>query len=235
MRVALTVAIGLIGCSLCQAQAPINIADNITIPGGGKETFTFQRPDVPEGQMAVLHFRGRLQSERQGGHTPGVRVHLNDTELDDRRLVNKLRELQWGAGQVASWWGRGFRLMYSPDFEGNDQPGNAYYIWGGQAYDFDLDITDLLVAGENALRLAHVQPAPDFRPAVIADLRVEVRPAVEGHGTEAGPPTGPLPFIAPGKPATGWSVTGTPGGGVLVTVAGKQFAFDSAYSHERGG
>ncbi|HUS80663.1 MAG TPA: hypothetical protein VM283_05295, partial [Armatimonadota bacterium] len=235
MRLILIVVLGLASVWACSAQAPLTIAEEVTLPGGGEQSFTFDRPTVPEGQMAVVHFRGRLQSERQGGHTPGVRVYLNGTELDDRRLVNKPRELQWGAGRIASWWGRGFRLMYSPDLEGNNREDNPYYIYGGQAYTFDLDVTDLLAAGENTLRLAHVQPAADFTPAIIVDLRIEVREAVEGHGIEAGPPTGPLPFIAPAKPASGYAVSSTPGGGVLVTVAGQQFRLDSSFTHERGG
>lgn len=215
----------------------VEIADEVTIPGGGSQEFTFTAPEVPEGQIAVLHFLGRLANERQAGHSPGVRVFVNGTELDGKALVNKPADLEWGGGRVTPWWSRGFRLMYSPDFEGNDRPDNPYYISSGQAYIFDLDLSGLLQPGENTLRLAHAQADANFpRAAIIADLRVTVQAPPEGETVDPGPPTGPLPFIAPeADHRVDFTATCTPGGGVSVTVGGQTWAFDSEFSHERGG
>lgn len=234
------VHIVLLAITLCAGAGlaqVIEIADEVTIPAGGSQEFTFTAPEIPEGQIAVLHFRGRLENERQAGHAPGVRVFVNGAELDGRALVNKPRGLEWGGGRLSPWWSRGFRLMYSPDFEGNNQPDNPYYISSGQAYTFDLDLTGVLRPGENTLRLAHAQANPDFpRAAIIADLRVVVQAPPEGAAAQAGPPTGPLPFIAPAtEHRVEFTAECAPGGGVTITVGGQTWAFDSEFSHERGG
>ncbi|MGQ9731389.1 MAG: hypothetical protein ACUVX8_08955 [Candidatus Zipacnadales bacterium] len=235
MRTVIIATLILTCAGLCRAQESVIIADEITIPGGGEQVFTFQRPLVPDGKAAVIHFRGRLQHDSYGGHAPGVRVFVNDAELDGSRLVNKPQELQWGAGKIVRWWSRGFRLMYSVDFEGNNREDNPYYVHGGQAYTFDLDITDLLAEGENTLKLAHVQRDPGFRPAIIADLSLRVVDAAEADVEPAGPPTGPLPFIAPeSEHAVEYTVMCTPLGGVLLTLGGEQWQVESAFSDEVG-
>lgn len=235
MRLLFPIALLLTCLPLAQAQEPVVIADTVTIPGGGEQVFTFARPEVPEGKAAIIHFRARLQHESYAGHTAALRVFVNGTELDASRLTNKPPELQWGGGRIASWWSRGFRLMYSPDFEGNDRPDNPYYIEGGQAYTFDLDITDLLVEGENTLKLAHAQADPGFRAALVNELWVRVVDAAEAGMEPAGPPTGPLPFIAPeSKHAVDYTVQCTPGGGILVEVGGQQWQIASAFSDEAG-
>ncbi|MGD9497373.1 MAG: hypothetical protein AB7Y46_13825, partial [Armatimonadota bacterium] len=220
---------------VCPAQT-MKLVDEVTLPGGGSQEFTFTAPQVPEGKIPVLHFLGRLENERYAGHSPGIRVYLNGAELDGQALVNKPADLEWGGGRIAPWWSRGFRLMYSPDFEGNDEPDNPYYISSGQAYAFDLDLSGVLQPGENTLRLTHAQAAADFRAAIIADLRIVVREAPETAVIETGPPRGPLPFIAPETDhRVDFTATCTPGGGVSITVGGQTWAFDSEFSHERGG
>ncbi len=235
MTIAVAFIIALTGMPAL-AQQTIELADEVMLPGGGAETLTFQAPEVPEGQIAVVHFRGRLvRDEGVAGHAPGVRVYVNDREVAGDRIVNKPLELWWGAGRVAPWWSGGFRLMYAPDFEANNDPESAYYVHGGRAYTFDLNITDLLVAGENALRLEHGQRAEDFRPAQIVDLRIAVQEPPETEAGRVGPPTGPLPFIAPDQDhREDYQATCTPAGGITVTVGGRQYAFDSEFSHERG-
>ncbi len=236
MRLALTVVFGLTSVCVCFAQDQIiGISDELTIPGGGEETFTITAPATPEGKIAVIHFRARMDHETQSGHSPGVRLWLGDAELKGDRLVNKLDEMQWGAGKISPWWGLGFRLMYSCDFEGNNRPDNKYYIPSGQAYTFDLDVTDLLVEGENTLTLAHAQTDPAFpRPTVVADLRLQFQEPGEG-AIDPGPPTGPLPFIAPeANHGVEYAVRCTPLGGIILTVGGREWQVRSAFSDERG-
>ncbi len=235
MRTLMSLLIAAVCAQICVAQT-IELVDEVVLPGGGERTFTFTAPEVPDGKIAVVHFRGRLQNERQAGHTAGVRVYVNGRELHGDRIVNKPQELEWG-GNVALWWSGGFRLMYSPDFEGNNQPDNPYYISTGQAYTFDLDITDLLQPGENTLRLTHAQRNPDFpREAIIVDLRVQVIEPAAGEQVQVGPPTGPLPFIAPEVDHhVDYQVNCTPGGGLAVTVGGRTYGITSEFSHERGG
>ena len=221
---------------VCAAQT-IDLADEVAIPPAGEVTYTLDAPRVPEGQIAVVHFRGRLENERQAGHTGALFVYLNDRELSGASIVNKPQELEWGGGSISLWWSAGFRLMYSPDFVGNDQPDNRYYISSGQAYAFDLDITGLLQPGENTLRLVHAIRDPNFpRAVILADLRVQVQPPPAAGPGRAEAPTGPLPFIAPeADHREDYQATCTPGGGIAVTIAGRSYAVDSGFSHERGG
>ena len=219
------------------AQDALELAEDVMLPGGGQETFTFDAPEVPDGRIAVLAFRGRMvRDEGTAGHTPGVQVFLNGTELTGKRLVNKSEDFTWGAGRVGSWWSRGFRLMYAPDFEANNDPANSYYVHGGNAYSFELNVDDLLQPGENTVTLKHAQADEDFRPAQIVDLRIVTREPDEEAAVEAGPPTGPLPFIAPeADHDEDFGVQCMRGGGIIVTVGGRDYAFDSGFSHERGG
>jgi len=236
MRTLITL-LTIIACAhICAAQT-IDLADEVAIPAAGEATYTFAAPEVPEGEIAVVHFRGRLENERQAGHTGALFVYLNDRELSGDSIVNKPQELEWGAGTITLWWSAGFRLMYSPDFVGNDQPDNRYYISSGQAYAFDLDITGLLQPGENTLRLAHAIHDPGFpRAVILADLRVQVQAPPAGQEAQAGPPTGPLPFIAPeADHREGYQANCAPGGGITVTVGGRTYALESGFSHERGG
>jgi hypothetical protein len=236
MRLSFSLALALLTVGACLAQEPITITDELAIPGGGEETFTFAAPATPEGKIAVIHFRARMENEKQAGHSPAIRLWLGDRELAGDRLVNKPHEMEWGAGKISPWWAHGFRLMYSPDFEGNNQEGNQYYIAGGQAYTFDLDVTDLLVAGENTLKLAHAQLDPAFpRATIVADLRLQFQEPGAGAAFEIGPPTGPLPFIAPeADHAVEYTVRCTPLGGIMLTVGGREWLIDSAFSDEAG-
>ncbi len=236
MRTMTVICLIVLATGVAAAQEPVQIADEITLPGGGAETLTFEAPATPEGKIAVLHFRGRLVTEKYAGHCPGVRIEVNGREVDGTRLVNKPDELEWGLGKIAPWWSGGFRLMYSPDFEGNNQEGNAYYVRGGQAYTFDLDVTDLLKAGENELLLRHARPEKDWRQTLIVELRLEFKEPAEVGVVEVGPPTGELPFIAPEKDhKVDYDLRLSEGGGIVVTVGGREYAIDSAFSHERGG
>ena len=219
---------------ICAAQT-IELADEVAIPPAGDVSYSFDAPEVPAGQIAALHFRGRLEYERQAGHTGALLVYLNGQELSGSSIVNKSQELESASGEVSLWWSGGFRLMYSPDFVGNDRPGNPYYVRTGQAYDFDLDLTGLPQPGENTLRLVHAIGQPDFPHAIIlAELSVRVQepPAT----TRAPAPTGPLPFIAPEVDhREDYQANCLPGGGITVTIAGRSCAIDSGFSHERGG
>lgn len=230
--------IALLTITICAATGlaqVVQIADEVTIAGGGSQEFSFTAPQVPEDQIPVLHFRGRLQYERQAGHTGALLVYLNGRELSASSIVNKPQELESASGEVSLWWSGGFRLMYSPDFVGNDQAGNPYYVRSGQAYAFDLDLSGVLQPGENTLRLAHAQTDPDFPHAVIlADLSVRAQEPPAATRTPAA--AGPLPFIAPETDhREHYQATGAPGGGIAVTIGGRTFAVESGFSHERGG
>ncbi len=236
-RFATIAALLLLTLGVCSAQEQIIvISDELSIPGAGEQTFTVTAPEIPAGKLAVIHFRARMDNEAQAGHSPGVRVWLGDIELKGDRLVNKADQMQWGAGKISPWWGLGFRLMYSPDFEGNNQPTNKYYIPSGQAYTFDLDVSDLLVAGENTLKLAHAQLDPAFpRATIVAELSLRFQEPGEGTAIDPGPPTGPLPFIAPDDThAVEYTASCTPLGGIIVNVGGREWQVRSAFSDESG-
>jgi len=236
MRTMTVICLIVLATGIAIAQEAVQIADEMTLPGGGSETLSFEAPPTPEGKIALLHFRGRLITEKYAGHCPGVRVEVNGHELDGTRLVNKPDELEWGLGKIAPWWSGGFRLMYSPDFEGNNQEDNPYYVRGGQAYTFDLDVTDLLKVGENELLLRHAQREKDWRQTLIVDLRLEFKEPAEVGVVEVGPPTGELPFIAPEMAhRADYDLRLSEGGGIVVTVGGREHAIHSAFSHERGG
>ena len=88
----------------------------------------------------------------------GVQVFVNDTELTEAPRQQG-RGFQLGRRTRQYWWSRGFRLMYAPDFEANNNPADSYYIHGGGPT-FGLNITDPR-SRATTLRLKHAQTDAD--------------------------------------------------------------------------
>ena len=157
----LLVALAVVSPAVAQAPAPIRIADEFVLTWSRTQTFPVVIPAVPEGYRVLVHVLARLHAEALSGSTQMLQLRFNGTLLDRPRLANKSDELQVASGSVMHWFGASsMRLLYSPDFTQGDGPGDdAYNVVTGKAYEFDLDVTDLVKPGDNSVAATHIWQA----------------------------------------------------------------------------
>ncbi len=236
----LPVVLAVVSPAMAQAPAPIKIVDEFVLTWSKTQTFPVVIPTVPEGYRALVHFLGRLQAPTLSGSTHMLQMRFNGTVLDRRHLADKSDELQAASGSAMHWFGaHSLRLLYSPDFVQGDGPGDSTYnIVTGKAYEFELDVTDLVKPGDNTLAATHIWGS-QINDIILKDLAIVFRQpdelyAAPGQTPQA--PTGPLPRIEPREvvPATFTATLGEGGGITLQTAAGT-FRVDSDFTYPNAG
>ena len=194
------------------------------------QTWQFAAPAQP-GRQVVLSFRVRIDAPTTVGSTNMLAISLNGqtvglkTPRRQMRLLNKSNKFAWSDPPSLDWFipPTQWRLAYAPDFDVLTKL--PYY--GAAAYEFALDVSDLVKPGENALTFTQTGNKDIARNAhsdltlVFRDLKLEVRP---GPGVLPGEPPRPprfRPFDCGAKRAAALRVTD--GNGRLFAVrSGKQ-------------
>ncbi len=196
------------------------------------EALTITAPPTPEGKLAVLFLKARLESERVAGHTPALRVFLNGQPLAGERLLEKPARVLSRNGTVYSMYaGERLTTYYAPDFEKADR--DTYYglMEGVKACEFQLDVTDLLREGENALILEHAATSTVDRALVVGEGELVFRIPPPPPKPKAGPPTGPLEDCAPLQThETAFTHRVLENARIEVAVAGETFVVESRFS-----
>lgn len=239
MRVVLLSVLLATGAALAQGPAPIKIIDADSIPWKQRHEYKVNIPEVPAGYRVLLHFLGRIQNDAPAGSANMLRTVFNDKLLDRYRLANKDNELQMANGTMGHWFdGAAWRLLYSPDFTQCDGPSDNYYaILTGKAYEFELDITDLVKPGDNTLALQHNWEAP-FADVVLKDVSIVFRRPEELYtkpGVKPVAPTGPLPYIAPRAPKPlKLRAFLSPGGGITISAGQQIYQITSDLTYPGG-
>ena len=236
----LLVAPVVVGPALAQAPQPITIAEEFALKWDKTQTFPVVIPTVPEGYRVVVHFLARLHSPALSGSTHMLQMRFNGTLLARQRLANKSDELQVASGGAMHWFGgSSIRLLYSPDFLQGDGPGDdAYNVITGKAYEFELDVTDLVKPGDNALTATHIWKS-EWNDIILKDLSIVFRRpdelyAAPGQTPQA--PTGPLPRIAPRKVVpVPFTATLGEGGGITLRAPGGTYRVDSDFTYPNAG
>lgn len=225
---------------LGQAPEPIKVADQFVLTWNKTQTFPVAIPTPPEGYRVLVRFLGRLDAPTLSGSTPMLQMRLNGTVLGRERLANKSDELEAASGSSMHWFGGyGIRLMYSPDFVQGDGPGDSTYnIVTGKAYEFELDITDLVKPGENTLAATHIWGA-QINDVALKDLSIVFRKPNELYsapGQTPQAPTGQLPRIAPRKVApAAFSATLSQGGGIALKTPAGTYVIESDFTYPYAG
>jgi len=238
MRTALLTLL-LASAAFAQAPQPIIIAATDTIPFKQRHDYKVTIPEVPAGYRVLLHFLGRIENPRPAGSANMIRTVFNGTLLGRDRLANKDNDLQMANGTMGQWFdGSAWRLLYSPDFVQCDGPSDTFYaITTGHAYDFELDVTDLVKPGENAVGLQHAWET-QFADVVLKDVSIVFRKPEELYtkpGVKPVAPTGPLPFIAPKTPAPlKPRASLSPGGGIVITAGKQTYQIGSDFTYPGG-
>jgi hypothetical protein len=112
---------------------------------------------MPASGPIRLSFTGRINWSNTAGNSNVLEILVNGNPVT---LSNKLAPQAYlysnlgfsedyyddrgaGWGQPGFLWG----LFWSPDFSANNIPSNSYFVWHGDAYSYDLDITNLVNFG----------------------------------------------------------------------------------------
>jgi hypothetical protein len=165
-------------------------------PGEKKET-RFKGLTPPKEREAVLSLKARLNTPKPAGYTHSLRLTLNGTVLDAKRLMNRqLQEARRSGQMMSANVGETFNVPYAPDFDAPDKHDSYGLRSGAKLCRFDLRVTDVLREGENTLVIENKAQPEITRTLVVGEGRLEVRVPVKPKVRRAAP-TGPLPVAAP--------------------------------------
>ncbi|MEN6302916.1 MAG: hypothetical protein ABFD96_09345 [Armatimonadia bacterium] len=203
------------------------------------EKLQFVAPELG-GKQVVLAFRVRIDAPGTIGSTNLLRLDLNGTVVGlktprrQMRLLNKPSKFAWSDPPSLNWFvpPAQWRLAYAPDFEVLKE--KQYY--GAAAYEWVLDVTDLVKPGENELVFTHTGNPDIARNAksdltvVFRDLRLEVRP---GPGVLPGTPVVPdrnRPFVSGTRRSGDFRLDVDRTGALVITTGGHRYALSSEFS-----
>lgn len=174
--------------------------EGFEIPVGEKQEIAFPVPPWPEGVEPVLAFPARLDFSQPGGYTQAMKVKINGTPVMLKRLLNKEETEERADGSLSSTAGAGgdlFTIDYSSDFDATDShPTYALKRKDTRSSDFVFSASGLITVGTNTLVFENSIRSPLTNALVIGPGRIEFRPPIPSK-SEAGPPTGSIPTIAP--------------------------------------
>jgi len=185
---------------------------------------------IPADRDLVLALKARMQFNTPAGHTPALQVRVNGRVVTASRLVNKPQFGKANDGRIHPLAaGERFSTFYAPDFTSADS--SQYGIVGMKTSEFELRITDLLLAGTNELVLANAAQASVTQPMIVADGRLLIRAVASGTVAKAGPPAGPLPVFRPGcRHKVDYVLREVPDARLEISFNGEMFALESEFS-----
>ncbi|MCX7824874.1 MAG: hypothetical protein N2689_04890, partial [Verrucomicrobiae bacterium] len=212
----------------------VTVFEKAELKPGEKRTFKLVTAKPPVGKEAVLSLKARMDTPKVAGYTQALRLTLNGTPLDGRRLLNKPLEIKGKDGRTHRMVAVDrFTAYYAPDFVAADT--SAYAIAGVKTGEFELRVTDLLREGENHLVIENACSPNVTRSLVAANCRVSFTAPPPPPKPRAGPPKGPLALCAPAKkPKTAYRVRELPGAKLAVEIGGEKFAIESRFSTPAG-
>jgi Carbohydrate family 9 binding domain-like len=206
----------------------------VELKRGEKQTFKFTAARPPAGKEAVLALQARMDMPKVAGYTHALKLTLNGTTLDGKRLMNKPLETKGRDGRIHRLVAANcFTTYYAPDFTSADT--SSYAIPGIKTGDFELRISDLLREGENQLVLENACSPNVSRPLVVANGRVNFAAPPPPPKPKAGPPAGAIPVCAPAKETKGnYDLRELPDAKLVVGIGGEQFTIESRFSTPAG-
>jgi len=206
------------------------VFDKVELKPGKKQTFKFTAGKPPAGKEAVLALKARMDTPKVGGYTQALRLTLNGTSLDGKRLLNKPLEAKGTSGRIVRYTAADrFTTYYAPDFTSADNSG--YGVAGIKSCEFELRVGDLLREGENELLIENACSDKVTRSLTAADGKLLFTAPPPPPKPKAGPPTGPIPVCAPLKdPKTDYTLRELPEAKLAIEIAGEKFTIESRFS-----
>jgi hypothetical protein len=210
------------------------VFDDITLKPGEKQAFKFTAAKPPAGKDAVISLKARLDHPKVAGFNYALRMTLNGTPLDGKRLLNKPLKGKGADGRIHSLVsGETFATYFTPDFAAADK--SQYAIRDVKTGEFELRVTDLLREGENNLLVENRALPGATRTLIAAAGRLAFTAPPPPPKPKAGPPTGPLAVCAPvKKPKTNYDARELPDAKLAVEIVGEKFTIESRFSTPAG-
>ena len=212
------------------------IFKELNLKVGEKQGVKVVATKPPAGKEAVLSFKARLDTPKAAGLTQALKLTLNGSALDGTRFVDKPLRGAAASGRIHSLVaGERFVVFYAPDYTSADK--SPYGMEGVKSCEFKLRVTDLLREGENELIVANAADPRVKAPLVVAEGMLSIGEAavMRVAKPKAGPPAGPLPFIAPvSEPKVNYAVRELPELKLEIDGESGQFSVESEFSTPDG-
>lgn len=212
----------------------VGIFERAELKPRDKQTHAFTAPGTPPGKEAVIALRARLDTPKVGGYTQALRLTLNGTALDGKRLVNKPLEGKSEDGRLHRFAAaEHFSTYYAPDFTSADT--SRYGVRGVKTGEFELRVTDILADGENRLVIENACRDNVTRTLVAADCQLRFQTPPPPPKPKRGPPIGEIPICAPiPEPKTRYAMRELPDARLVVGINGEEFSIRSRFSVPSG-
>lgn len=201
----------VLGNTAGEGKMPVKSIDlpekSFTIIPGKEHSITFVKPEIPAGKQLVVRFRGRVdlknhRNYRCSGYAQkSVMVYCNGKALEAKRLRNRTAtSTRKNGGRWTFVMPSGMiTLPYAMDFDAADKHSSYGLIDCAEIHAFELDITDLVKAGNNVITFKTTGDPSGERTGYIFDqaqLRFIDPPKVK---VRRAAPKGKLPMISPKK------------------------------------
>lgn len=236
MRTCLVLLLALPTALAAHAAVITPVASEARIAPTTSQTFTVTlTPEMLHHKLA-LSLLARLDSPTLGGSTSAMQISINGKPVDISRLLNKPVETEMLSGLKLDWFVSGaWRVAYSPDYEACNREDNQACLIGGHAYDFVLDLSGLLQAGNNELVVRHSEGLIKNDLVLKNVALVDAPPKVLSLEPPEDP-NAPLKLIAPmDRSKVDYQLKILPHGGMQVSSGKSSLTVTSSFSYPNAG
>ena len=238
----------LLGATMINAQIepryPLTVPDEVVaIDEESARTWSIPLARPTRGRI-LFSWEARIDSLRASGHREFMRLTVNGKPVRARtdrrtvRLLNKPDRFERDDGEPYFWYrqdAEGWIVVFAPDFEGANR--QSRYRYGGHAYDFTVDITDMLrPEGPNALTLRNLTThayVRKWRKGTPAPLLVRAL-ALVADDQPAAATTDSAPVAQPGA-ALRFGARLEQGGGLILSLDDQTLRVVTRCSFPQGG
>jgi hypothetical protein len=136
------------------------------IHNGNSLVYNFSQSTIQN--QYILSLNARIVYGLLGGSQKLLQIKVNGQYLQQTNLINKAQvedytdptykyQFTYNDGRRFNWFANNsWELFYAPDlWENNTQIGSIYHVIGGQATDYEFDISSLLHSGSNTIEFIH--------------------------------------------------------------------------------
>ncbi len=244
MRASICVTLCLAATVAAQAETIEIVTEAAQVEMASQREWTFATVDT-EGKAALLELQVRTDAPDAAGSTYMMELRINGETVRGAktrqlsRLRNKPPSFEHSPTLTLRWHEAGqWRVVYAPDFEVcNRQPK-----YGGQAYRFVLDVTDLLRDdGQNVLEITHLGSEAlagkigGEIPLVIGEMRIDLQegesPMSRAEDVMSQPSNRGEPLAGPTEYEHGAFNTG----GFELVAGGTRYPFETLVSYPNAG
>ena len=224
-------------------KAPLRavpMADAVELAPGKSSTLALTLDTIPADKELSVFLKARCLAKSVTGVRPrALALALNGTRLGPKRLSNRPVASRFFEGTLQTFVDEdGALAVYCAD--GHDRPPRSkrYALMDyAQGSEFEFEVTDLVVAGENRLRLENLMTSEtdDARSILLGDVALRMKARAIPLPTPKPAPTGALPIVEPRTTfARTWSALHRMPESVSLSVAGETFTVTSRFSAPDG-